>query len=83
MHQELKRSLLREQGPMTPKYKKLDKLANLWNKTKNPKYKDLWYQYVKEFADGPNNMERRTVSTNSSHKTDNGTYIVSGKSRLF
>jgi hypothetical protein len=63
--------------------KKLDKLANLWNKTKDPKYKDLWYKYVKEFADGPNNMERRTVSTNSSHKADDGTYIVSGKSRLF
>ena len=31
---------------------KLDDLANLWEKTKNPKYKDLWYKLVKEFADG-------------------------------
>ena len=33
---------------------KLDDLANLWEKTKNPKYKDLWYKLVKEFADGKN-----------------------------
>ena len=31
---------------------KLDDLANLWEKTKNPKYKDLWYKLVKEFANG-------------------------------
>jgi len=32
--------------------KKIDSLANLWNKTKDPKYKDLWYKLVKEFANG-------------------------------
>ena len=32
--------------------KKLDELANLWEKTKDPKYKDLWYKLVKEFGDG-------------------------------
>ena len=32
--------------------KKLDELANLWEKTKDPIYKDLWYKFVKEFADG-------------------------------
>ena len=31
---------------------KINELANLWEKTKNPKYKDLWYKLVKEFADG-------------------------------
>ena len=31
---------------------KINDLANLWEKTKNPKYKDLWYKLVKEFADG-------------------------------
>ena len=30
--------------------KKIDEAANLWEKTKNPKYKDLWYKLVKEFA---------------------------------
>ena len=56
--------------------KKIDNIANLWEKTKDPKYKNLWYQLVKEFANGPNNIERRVVSTNSSHKTDDGTYKV-------
>ena len=32
--------------------KKLDELANLWEKTKDPIYKDLWYKFVKEFAHG-------------------------------
>ena len=32
--------------------KKLDEIAKLWNKTKNPVYKDLWYKFVKEFGDG-------------------------------
>jgi hypothetical protein len=52
--------------------KKLDELANLWEKTKDPKYKNLWYKLIKEFADGANNLERRTVSTDSSHQEDDG-----------
>jgi hypothetical protein len=51
---------------------KINELANLWNKTKDPKYKDLWYKLVKEFADGLNNLEQRTVSTDSSDKKDAG-----------
>ena len=52
--------------------KKIDNMANLWEKTKDPKYKDLWYKYIKEYVNGPNNIKRRTVSTDSSHKTDDG-----------
>ena len=52
--------------------KDLDSLANLWNKTKNPKYKKLWYKKVKEFANGPHNIKRWSVSTDTSYKTDNG-----------
>jgi|TARA_R100001126_G_scaffold40585_1_gene22740 hypothetical protein len=52
--------------------KNLDSLANLWNKTKNPKYKKLWYKQVKEFANGPHNIKRQSVSTDTSYKTDNG-----------
>ena len=52
--------------------KKIDELARLWEKTKEPKYKDLWYNLVKEFADGANNLERRTVSIDSSHEEDDG-----------
>ena len=51
---------------------KLDEVANLYNKTKDPKYKDLWYKLIREFANGPNNMERRNVSTDSSDRKDNG-----------
>ena len=56
--------------------KKIDNIANLWEKTKDPKYKDLWYKYIKEYVNGPNNIERRTVSIDSSVKTDDGTYKV-------
>jgi hypothetical protein len=47
-------------------------MANLWEKTKDPKYKNLWYKYIKEYVNGPNNIKRRTVSTTSSHKTNDG-----------
>ena len=48
-----------------------DELANLWNKTKDPKYKKLWYKLVEEIH-GTNNFKRRSVSTDSSVKTDDG-----------
>ena len=50
--------------------KKINETANLWNKTKDPKYRDLWYKLVKEY--GPNNIKRRIVSTTSSDKRNNG-----------
>ena len=56
--------------------KKIDNIANLWEKTKDPKYKDLWYKLIREFANGPNNIERRIVSIDSSVKTDNGKHII-------
>jgi hypothetical protein len=52
--------------------KDLDSLANLWNKTKNPKYKKLWYKQIKEFANGPDNIKRWSVSIDTSDKTDFG-----------
>ena len=62
--------------------KKIDDAANMWNKTKDPQYKDLWYKLVKEHADGLDYFERRTLSINSCHKADDGTYIFIGTSRL-
>ena len=56
-----------EQKSMTTQ-KKLDEIANNWNKTRNPKYKKLWYDLV----NGLNNIKRRPVSTDSNHKTDDG-----------
>ena len=48
--------------------KKLDELANNYNKTKDPKYKKLWYEII----NGLDYTKQRSVSTDSSHKTDDG-----------
>ena len=54
-----------EQKLMTTQ-KELDEIANNYNKTKDPKYKKLWYDLV----NGLDNIKRRPVSTDSSIKTD-------------
>ena len=61
---------------------KIDDAANMWNKTKDQKYKDLWYKLIKEFVNGSDYFKRRTVSVNSCHKANDGTYVIIGKSRL-
>ena len=60
---------------------KIDEAAIMWNKTKDPKYKDLWYKLIKEFVDGSYNLKRWNVSVSSCNKTDDGTYVVIGKCR--
>ena len=50
--------------------KKINEAANNWNKTKDPKYKDLWYKLIKEY--GINNTKRWNVSSSSSDRTDDG-----------
>ena len=55
--------------------KDLDSLANLWNKTKNPKYKKLWYKTVKETY-GSNTIKRRTLSFGICHKRDDDGYRI-------
>jgi tRNA uridine 5-carbamoylmethylation protein Kti12 len=59
--------------------KKIDDVAIMWNKTRDPKYKDLWYKLIKEYANGPHNTERWNVSVSSVNKADDGTYVISGK----
>ena len=49
--------------------KKIDQLANLWNKTRDPKYKDLWYKLIEEMH-GLNNPERRTISSDTRDQED-------------
>ena len=62
--------------------KKIDDAAIMWNKTKDPQYKYLWYKLVKEHANGIDNSKRRVVSVSSCNKTDDGSYLVIGRSRL-
>ncbi len=56
------------------KLEKIDEAANNYNKTKDIKYKDLWYKLIKEFArtHGPYNSKRRTLPFDPSIKTDDG-----------
>ena len=71
-----------EHGTLTQKLlKKIDDAAIMWNKTKDSKYKDLWYKLIKDNY-GSNNFQRRTLSINSCHKADDATYIFIGTIRL-
>ncbi len=58
---------------------KIDDAANMWNKTKDPQYKDLWYKLIKDFNYGSYNTKRWSVSVSSVNKTNDGTYVISGK----
>ena len=62
--------------------KELDIIANLYHETKNKKYKDLWYEKVKEMSNGIDNTKRRVVSVSAVNKADDGTYVFIGKSKL-
>ena len=59
--------------------KEIDDAANMWEKTRDPKYKDLWYKLIKEFSNGPHNTKRRIISVSAVNKADDGTYVFSGK----
>ena len=62
---------------------KIDKAANDWNRTKDPKYKDLWYKLIKEYVDGPYNIQRWDVQSRASNKTDDGRYDVIRPAKFF
>ena len=47
--------------------KKLDQLAILWNKTKEPKYKELWYKEIKRRFYGKNFSDIDTFVRRNSH----------------
>ena len=58
--------------------KKIDDVAKLWEKTKDPKYKDLWYNYIKEYSNGTNNSNRRDVSSRTRDKTNDERNRING-----
>ena len=56
---------------------KIDDAAKMWEKTKDPKYKDEWYKLIRRFNNGLNIIERRVVSSSRSDKrNDEGNRIV-------
>ena len=57
--------------------KLIDEAANNWERTKDPKYKELWYKLIKEYVNGPDYIKRWTVSSSTSDKTDDGRYSFS------
>ena len=62
---------------------KINEAAIDYQKTKDEKYKVLWYKLIKEFANnGLNTSKRRVVSVSDCHKGDDGEYIIIGRSRL-
>ena len=62
----------------------IEKIANEYNKTKDPKLKKLWHKKVKEWANGFDTFkQQRIVSVSSCHKADDGGYIITGRRRLF
>ena len=54
----------------------LDKIANEYNQNKDKYTHDLWFEKVKEWANGSYNIERRGLSSDRSNKTDDGRYKV-------
>ena len=62
--------------------KRIDELAVLYNKTKNERYKKLWYKLIRE-AYGSDNTKRWTVSINTSYKRNIRGDSFDRKSRLF
>ncbi len=50
---------------------RIDQAANDYNRTKDKKYKKLWYQLVRSI-DGHHSLKRRTIPTTTSVKKDSG-----------
>ena len=59
---------------------KIDEAAVMWNKTRDPKYKDLWYKLIEEFVNGIDNTDRRIVSFNIRRKRNVQGFNYSRKS---
>ena len=57
--------------------KLIDEAANNWERTKDPKYKKLWYKLIKDYVNGPHSSKRGPCSSDTSDKTDDGRYSFS------
>ena len=55
----------------------IDDAAKMWEKTKDPKYKDEWYKLIRRFNNGLNIIERRAISSRRSNEgNDERNHIV-------
>ena len=61
---------------------KIDEAARMFNKTKDPYYRDQWYKLVERFYNGTNNTERRVGPINTRNKKDVRRLIPSRSSWL-
>jgi hypothetical protein len=61
---------------MENQLKKIEEAASNWNKTKNPYYKNLWYQLIKEWNDGSHNTKRRVIPINTRIKRNNERFSI-------
>lgn len=51
--------------------RRIDEAAKNWHRTKDPKYKDLWYKLVKEYGTFLSNIRGSNVSFDKHGDTDN------------
>ena len=63
--------------------KKIDDAANMWNKTRDPQYKKLWYSLIEECADGKNFNNIDTIIRRNTDKGSVGLQKSSASSRVF
>tara|TARA_R100000655_G_scaffold46437_1_gene83359 strand:+ start:73 stop:303 length:231 start_codon:yes stop_codon:yes gene_type:complete len=63
-------------------FQKIDKSANLYNKTKDDKYKILWYKKIKDWADVQNTYNINTVIRWNFAKRKIRTSKTNGSSRV-
>ena len=55
----------------------IDDAAKMWEKTKDPKYKDEWYKLIRRYINGLNIIERRAIPPRRSDEgNDEGNNIV-------
>ena len=53
---------------------RIDKAANDYNRTKDEKYKKLWYDLIRKADNGSDYSDRRDISSGSSNKGINRGY---------
>ena len=53
----------------------INEVAIRWNKTKDPKDKELWYKLIKGW-NGINNIDRRNVSSSSGYERNDRRNVI-------